>query len=284
MAPSRLQVSACFYPAVQEAVQDPADGPEGLIGRRSGGTAAMLTGAPAQPQAGVASAPAAASGRGLSRTVSPASLTSAAAGSAEPQQPAPLTLRSPATPGAQSRSPGSHRASRYGPSQVVPCSSEEEEQHPDGSRPLLAIQQRQQSAQPSPSLAKSVFSRVAVIGNMRLMAEQQQRAAGSAAGQEEQQSARPVPSLARSVFARVAVTGNRRLLPEQQQGPAGSAAGQEELEAAPLGASACVVPSQPQLEDPERSESPTEAGMAAATGSEGGDGPGSATLMPRGSR
>ena len=266
-------------------MQDPGKGLEGLTSSQRGYMDAMQQDTPAQPQAGVASAPAAASGRGLGRAAGPASLSSAAARLAELQLPAPPTLRAPATPGAWSRSPWSHGASRYGPSQVVPAPSEEE-QHPDSSRPLPAAQQRQQSAQQTPSLAKSVFSRVAVIGNRRLLAEQQQQwAAGSAAGQEQQQSAHPAPSLASSVFARVVVIGNKRLLPEQQQqGVAGSAAGQDELEAGPLGASACVVPSQPQLEDPERSRSPREAGMAAATGNEGGDRPGSATLMPRGGR
>ena len=164
--------------------------------------------------------------------------------SAEPQKPATPALRAPAITWGQARSPRWHRASHYGPSQVVPGPLEESQQ-PDSSRPLLEAQQGQQSAQPTPSLARSVFSRVAVIGNRRCQAELQQRSA------------------------------------------AGSAARQEEPKAALLGTSTCAVPSQPQPEALERQESPTEAasrGMAAASGSKGGDGPSSAILTRRGSR
>ncbi len=191
-----------------------------------------------------------------------------------------------ATPGGKSRSPRLHKASRYGPS-VVPAPPEES-QHPYSSRSLLTAQQGQQSAQLTPSLARSVFARVAVIGNRRVLPEQQQqRAADSAAGQQRQQSAEPTPSLARSVSAQVAVIGNRRLLAEQQQGAAGSAAGQEELEAALLEASMFAVPEQLQPEALDCTESQTEAasrGMAAATGSESGEGPSDAILTCRGSR
>ena len=287
MAPRWLQVSAHFCPAVQEAGQDPADGSIGLPSSQSGCVAAMPEGAPAQPPAGVAPAPAAASGRGPSRTAIPDSLSLAAARLAELQQPAAPTHIDPVTPRVQSRPLLSDRASRYGPSQVVPA-PQEEGQHPNSSRPLSAAQQRQQSAQQTPSLARSVFSRVAVIGSRRLLANQQQQgAAGSAAGQQQQQSAQPMPSLARSVFARVAVIGSGRVLPEQQPTAAGSAAGQEELEAGPLGASTSPEPLQPQSEALERPESLTEAasgGMAAAAGSEGGAGPSGAALTGRGSR
>ena len=235
-----LRMSACLCPAVQEAAQDPADGPERLISSWSDFMAAMVKGEPAQPQA---AAPAAASGRGLSRTARVPRRWWPAGGSAGRQQPAPQMLSAPATPRGQARSPWSHRTSRYGPSQVVPAPLEDG-QHPDGSKPLLAAQQGQHSPQQTPSLAKSIFSRVAVIGNRRLLAEQQQR--------------------------RAAV----------------SAAGQEEPKAAPVWATTRVVPFQPQSGGPERPGSPTEApsrGMAAATGSEGGHGLGSATLTHRGS-
>ena len=280
-------MSAYFCPAVQEAGQDPADGPVGLTSSQNGCVAAMPEGAPAQPQAGVAPAPAAASGRGLSSTAIPDSLSLAAARLAELQQPAAPTHGDPVTPGAQSRPLLSDRASRYGPSQVVPA-PQEEGHHPNSSRPLTEAQPRQQSAQQTLSLAKSVFSRVAVIGSRRLLADQQQQGpASSAAGQQQQQSAQPVPSLARSVFARVAVIGSGRVLPEQQERAAGTAAGQEELEAGPLGASTSPEPLQPQAEAPERPERPTEAasgGVATATGSEGGAGPSGTAPTGRGSR
>ena len=237
------QVSAYFCAAAQEAVQDPGDGPRRLASSWSGIMAATQQGAPAQPQAGVAPAPAAASGRGLGRAASLTSLSAAAAASAELEQPAPRTLGTPATPWGQSF-PRSHRASHYGPSQVVPAPAEES-QPPDSRRPLLGVQPRQHAAQATPSLASSILSWVAVIGNRRILPEQ------------------------------------------QQQSAAGSATGQEELEAAPRGTSMRGVPIQPQPEVPERPESPTEAasrGMAAATGSEGGDGPGSAHPMRGGSR
>ena len=153
--------------------------------------AAVPKSAPAQPQASGASASAAASGRGLRRTASLWGLGSAPAVFAELQQPAPQTLGTPATRGGEPLGfPWSLRASRYGPSQVVPAPPEES-QHPDSRRSLLAAQQRQQSAQPSSSLAKrSIFARVAVIGNRRVLPEQQRRgAAGLAASQEEPQAA-----------------------------------------------------------------------------------------------
>ena len=233
---------ASLCPAVQEAVQDPADGPERLISSWSGFMAAMAKGDTAQPQA-VASAPAAASGRALSRTASLTSLSSAAAGFAERQQPAPQTISAPATPRGQARSPWPHRTSRYGPSQVVPAPLEDG-RHPDSSNPLLAAHQGQHSPQPTPSLAKSIFSRVAVIGNRRLLAEQQQqRAAGSATSQDEPRAA--------------PLWANTRVVPFQPQ------FGGPERPGSPTEASS--------------------RGMAAAAGSEGGHEPGSATLTRRGS-
>ena len=203
--------------------------------------AAMPESALAQPHAGAASAPAAALGTDLSRTASLTSLSSPSAVFAELQQPAPQTLSTPATPAGQSRFPWSLRASRYGPSQVVPAPLEEG-QHPDSSRSAPAAQQRQQSAQLPASPAKLILPRVAAVGNKRLLAEQQRWSAAGAAA--------------------------------HQQGP----------QAAPLRASACSMPSRPRLEDAERSGSPTEAGMAAATGGEGGDGPSSAYPTRRGDR
>ena len=220
-------------------MQNPADGPEGLIGSQSG-----AQDAPARPQAGVASALADASVRGLNRTASLTSLSSAAASFAELRQPAAPRLNPLATPEGKSRSPRLHKASRYGPSQVVPAPPEES-QHPYSSRSLLTAQQGQQSAQLTPSLARSVFARVAVIGNRRVLPEQ------------------------------------------QQQRAAASAAGQEELEAALLEASMFAVPEQLQPEALDCTESQTAAarrGMAAATGSELGEGPSDATLTCRGSR
>ena len=235
-------MSASLCPAVQEAVQDPADGPERLISSWSGFMAAMAKGEAAQPQA-VASAPAAASGRSLSRTASLTSLTSAPAGFAERQQPATQMLSAPATPRGQARSPWPHRTSRYGPSQVVPAPLEDG-QHPDSSGPLLAAQQGQTSPQPIPSLAKSIFSRVAVLGNRRLLAEQQQRSAAGSAARQEEPKAAPLWAV-------------RRVVPFQPQ-PGGP-----------------ERPGSP-------TEAPSR-GMAAPAGSEGGHGLGSATLTRRGS-
>ena len=203
--------------------------------------AAMPKSAPAQPHAGAALAPAVASGTALNRTASLTGLSSPSAVFAELQQSAPQTLGTPATPAGQSRFPWSLRASRYGPSQVVPAPLEEG-QPSDSRRSMPAAQQRQQSAQLSASPAKLILPRVAAVGNRRLLAEQQRRSVAGAAA--------------------------------HQQGP----------KAAPLRASACAVPSRPWLEDAERSGSPTEAGMAAATGSEGGDGPSSAYPTRRGDR
>ena len=199
----------------------------------------------AQPHAGVASAPADASGRGLSRAASLTSPSLASAVVAELQQPTPLTPRTPATPGGQPRSPRSHRTSRYGPSQVVPAPPEESRQ-PDSRRPLPAAQQRQQSAQATPSLARSILSWVAVLGARRCRAEQQQQStAGSAAGQEELEAAAPKGA---STCA----------MPFQPQ----------------LG-----VP-----ERPESPTEAAGRGMTAASGSMGGDGSGGATPTRRGSR
>ncbi len=227
---------------MQEAVRDPADGPLCLITSQGGCVDAMLQGAPAQPQAGVESVPA--SGRGLNRTASLTSLSSAAAGSAELQQPAAPMPRAPVTTGGQFHSPRSRRASRYGPAQVVPAPPEGS-QHPDGSRPLPAVQQRQQSAQPTPSLARSILSWVAVIGSRRILPEQQQhRAAGFAAGQEELEAAQ--------------LGSGTCAVPFQLQ----------------LG-----VP-----ERPESPTEAASRGMAAASGREGGGVTGGATLTRRGSR
>ena len=204
--------------------------------------AAMAQGETVQPQQAVASASAAVSGRGISRTSSLMSLSSAAAGFAERLQLAPQMLSAPAAPRGKACSPWSHRTSRYGPSQVVPGPLEDG-QHPDSSSPLLTAQQGQHSPQPTPSLAKSIFSRVAVLGSRRLLAEQQH--AGSAAGQEEPKAA-PL-----SLWA---VT---RVVPLQLQ-PGG--------------------PERPGTP----TEAPSR-GMAAATGTEGGHGLGSVTLTRRGS-
>ena len=205
--------------------------------------AAMAKGDTVQPQQAVTSAPAAASGRGLGRTSSLTNLGLAAASVAEHQQPAPQMLSAPATPRGQAGSLWSHRTSRYGPSQVVPAPLEVR-QRPDSSRPLLAAQQGQHSPQPTPSLAKSIFSRVAVIGNRRLLADQQQRrAAGSAAGQE-------VPKAA-------PLWANTRVVPSRPQ-PGGP-------------------------ERPGSPTATCSGGMAAATGSEGGHALGSAPLTHKGS-
>ena len=207
--------------------------------------AATPKSAPAQPQAGVPPAPAAASGRGLGRAASLTSLSSAAAASAELQQPAPQRLIPPAMPWRQPRFPRSHRASHYGPSQVVPAPSEES-QHPDGRRPPPAAQQRQQSAQASPSLARSILAWVAVLGTRRCRAEQQQQqsTAGSAAGQEELEAA----SLGTSTCA--VPFQPQAQVPERSGSPTDTAS----------------------------------RGMAAASDCKGGAGMGSVTLMRRGSR
>ena len=206
--------------------------------------ATMPEGAPAQPHAGVASAPAAASGTNLSRTASLMSLSSPSAVFPEIQQPVPPMLTAPATPGGQSRFSWSLRSSRYGPSQVVPAPPEED-QHPNSRRPLPAAQQRQQSAQATPSPGRSILSWVAVLGTRRYQAmQQQQRAAGSAAGQEELEAA----TLGASTCA--APVQPQPEVPERQESPK-EAAGR---------------------------------GMAAASGGQDGDGLDVATPTLRGSR
>ena len=205
---------------------------------------AMPERAPAQPHAGVASAPAAASGTELSRTASLKSLRSPSAVFPELQQPVPPTLATPATPGGRSRFPWSLRSSRYGPSQVVPAPPEEC-LHPDGRRPLPAAQQRQQSAQATPSPGRSILSWVAVLGTRRYQAVQQhQRAAGSAAGQEELEAATLGASMCAAPFQPQAE------VLERQQSPKAAA----------------------------------RTGMAAASGGQDGDGSGIATPTLRGSR